>query len=353
MKPRERYVTALTGGQPDRVPIGDYLFSRHLQQRILGRTTPLYDGATQMELAHRLGLDCIWIPVNGFCGTEEVARPEGTVYQDEWGVTYVKNGWPIMAQTATPIKSRADWTRYRLPAADAPHRLRMIGDAHAANAHDIALQAGLLGPFTMMYWYLMDLETLSLTVYDDPALVHEMTGAYVDWCLDVAGRAVRAARVDAFSISDDWGGTQALLMSPAHLREFFIPPFRRLVRGLKTLGPPVIMHNDGRIWDVLDDLVDTGIDGFHPIERAAGGDLARVKQRYAGRLCPIGNVDNKVTMCTGSPEDVRAEVRECMRLAKAGGGYIISTDHSIHDGMPFDNIMAYLEAAQEWGGYSS
>lgn len=351
MTPRERYVTALTGGTPDRVPVGDYLFSRNLQQRILGRTTELYDGPTQMELAHRLGLDCMWVPINGFCGTEEQPHPEGTVYQDEWGVTYIKNGWPIMAQTATPIDSRADWERYRMPDPRAPHRLHMIREANQANTHEVALQAGLLGPFTMLYWYLMDLETLALTIYDDPSLVHEMAATYVAWCLEVAEQAVRTARVDAFSISDDWGGTQALLMSPKHLREFFIPPFRALVQGLKQLGKPVIMHNDGRIWDVLDDLVATGINGFHPIERAAGGDLARVKQTYAGRLCPIGNVDNKYTMCTGTPEDVRQEVLECLRIGKPGGGYILSTDHSIHDGMPYENIMAYLETARTHGAY--
>ena len=123
-------------------------------------------------------------------------------------------------------------------------------------------------------------------------------------------------------------------MSPTHLREFFIPPFRKLVQGLKSLGKPVIMHNDGQIWDVLDDLVDTGINGFHPVERAAGMDLAKVKQRYAGRLCPIGNVDNKITMSTGTPAQIEAEVRECLAIGKAGGSYILSTDHSIHDGMP-------------------
>ena len=66
MTSRERYVTALTGGTPDRVPLGDYLFSPKLQQRILGRTTELYDGPTQVKLAHALGLDCMWVPVNGF-----------------------------------------------------------------------------------------------------------------------------------------------------------------------------------------------------------------------------------------------------------------------------------------------
>jgi uroporphyrinogen decarboxylase len=351
MKPRERYVTALTGGTPDRVPVGDYLFSLKLQQRLLNTRTPLYDAPTQFKLAEQLGLDCMWVPVNGFCGTEDEPHPEGARYQDEWGVTYIKNGWPIMAQVDTPIKTRADWQRYRMPRPDAPHRLRMLGEAMKANPNEIALQAGLLGPFTMLYWYWMDLETLSLTIYDDPELVHEMCAAYVKWVLEVAARAVSLGRIDAFSISDDWGGTQSLLMSPEHLRHFFLEPFRAIVQGLKRLGPPVIMHNDGRIWPVLDDLVGTGINGLHPIERAAGGDLARVKESYRGRLCPIGNVDNKGVMSNGSPDDVRRETLECLRIGKPGGSYIIATDHSIHDGMPFENIMAYLETAREFGKY--
>ena len=89
---------------------------------LLGYTTPLYDGPSQLELAHKLGLDGMWIPVNGFCGIEEEVHPMGASYQDEWGVTYVKNGWPIMVQTDTPIKSRADWERYTMPKARAPHR---------------------------------------------------------------------------------------------------------------------------------------------------------------------------------------------------------------------------------------
>jgi uroporphyrinogen decarboxylase len=351
MTPRERYLTALTGGQPDRVPVGDYLFSRNLQRSILGCTTPLYDGPSQFRLAHELGLDCMWVPFNGFCGMEEEPHAEGETFRDEWGVTYIKNGWPIMAQTGTPVKTRKDWEAYHMPPPSAPHRLRILCEGDKANSNDVALLAGMLGPFTMLYWYLMDLETLSMTIYDDPQLVHAMAGAYVGWCLAVASSAVAAARVDAFSISDDWGGTQALLMSPAHLREFFIPPMHRLVQGLRSLGKPVVLHNDGAIWDALDDLVGTGINGLHPIERAAGGDLGAVKRRYAGRLCPIGNVDNKQTMTRGTPDAVREEVRQCMAAAKEGGGYIIATDHSIHDGMPPENIAAYIDEARRSGVY--
>ncbi len=351
MKPRERYLTALTGGIPDRVPIGDFMFSRNLLKRELGVVPELYEADLQVRLAAKIGLDCMWVPANGFCGTEDEVHAEGTTYQDEWGVTYIKNGWPIMVQTATPIKTRGDWERYRMPDPAAPHRFRMLKDGIKANDGDVAIIAGILGPFTMLYWYFMDLETLSLTIYDDPDLVKEMNDAYVKWVLRVCELSIELGGVDAFSIADDWGSTRSLLMSPTQLREFFIPPFRAIVQGMLRLGKPVVMHNDGNIWDVMDDLVDTGINGFHPVERAAGMQLSLVKERYRGRLCPVGNVDNKFTMSTGSPADVDREVKECMDIAKPGGGYILSTDHSIHDGMPYENVMAYLDAGKRYGSY--
>ena len=124
-----------------------------------------------------------------------------------------------------------------------------------------------------------------------------------------------------------------------------------MVAGLESLGAPVIMHNDGQIWDVLDDLVDTGIKGFHPVEKAAGMDLKKVKDRYRGKLCPIGNVNNKTTMVSGSPDDVKDEVLDCLKTGAPGGGYIISTDHSLHDDIPLENVFALIDTVNKHGHY--
>jgi uroporphyrinogen decarboxylase len=353
MKPRERFVTALNHRVPDRVPVYDFLFSRRLMKEELGYVTELHDGATQVKLASRLGLDGIFIPINGYCGFEEETHPEGSRYVDEWGVTYIKNGWPVMVQIDVPIKKRNDWENFRMPDPRARHRANMIKDAVKANEGGIAVITAFLGPFTMMYWYFMDLASLSLTVYDDPGLIDEINGAYVKWVLESAEVAFEAAGkgIDAFMLADDWGGTTALLMSPAHLRRFFIKPFGDIVRGLKKYGMPVAMHNDGNLWDVLDDLVSTGIDGYHPVERGASMDLAVVKERYGKRLCPIGNINNKTTMVTGTPRDVEREALECLKTAAPGGGYILATDHSLHDDIPTENILAYIEAAKKYGKY--
>ena len=352
MNSRDRFIIALNGGIPDRVPIWEYLFSLKLQKEVMGYNTQLYDGAMQTRMAAKLGLDVVWIPINGFCGIEEIPHQNEEIYKDEWGVTYQKNGWPIIAQIDTPVKSREDWMNYSLPKIDTPNRIAILKDAIAANKeHELAVVAGLLGPFTMMSWYFMDFETFSMTLFMDPDLIHEMTAAYVQWALEAAEIASQTGGVDAFHISDDWGGTNDLLISPEHFREFFLEPFRKLVSGLKSFGVPVIMHNDGKIWDVLDDLVGTGINGYHPVEKAASMDLAVVKQKYFGRICPIGNVNNKTTMVNGTPDEVAKETKECLSIGMAGGGYIISTDHSLHDDISYRNIKTLIDTVMDFGKY--
>jgi len=351
MTSRERVVTALKGGTPDRVPVWEYLFSLKLMQEVMGYRTELYDGSTIARMAATMGIDSIWAPVNGFCGIEDIPHAPGEVYFDEWGVQYKKNGWPIIAQTGTPVKTRDDWERYRIPDVDTPGRLKILKDAIEANENDLAVMAGFLGPFTMMSWYLMDFETLSVSMFVDPGLVHEMVNGFVDWALKAADLAWTNGGIDAFHISDDWGATNGLLISPEQFREFFLEPFRRMVTGMKSYGVPVIMHNDGNLWEMLDELVNTGISAYHPVEKAAGMDLVTVKNKYSGMICPIGNVNNKTTMVTGTAAEVISETLECLRTGAPGGGYILSTDHSLHDDIPLENAMALIETVTKYGTY--
>ena len=351
MTSRERFLTALNHGTPDRVPVYDFLFSQNLLKDTLGFNTRLYDGAAQVKLASRLGLDGMFLPINGYCGFEDEEHAAGESYVDEWGVTYINNGWPVMVQTEVALKSRGDWEKYKLPPVKTPGRLKIITDGIKANENNLALIGGFLGPFTMAYWYFFDLASLSLMIYDDPDLVHEINNAYVDWALKVAQAVYDLGKIDVFLIADDWGGTSSLLMSPAHLREFFIPPFRKMVQGMKALGLPVIMHNDGKLHDVIADLVATGIDGYHPVERGAGMVLADIKKQFGTGLCPVGNIDNKTTMVNGSVEDVEREAADCIRTAGPLGSYILATDHSLHDGIPVDNIKAYIACAEKYGRY--
>lgn len=348
MKPRERFLIAINRGIPDRVPILEFLFSPKLQEKIIGYRTELYDGVAIIECANKLGLDGTYIPIGGYCGFEDF-HSEGKTFTDEWGVTYIKQGWPVMVQTETPIKNREDWRNYSMPDVRAPHRTQKLQDAVAANEENIAVIATILGPLTMVYWYFMDIVTFSYTLFDDPSLITEMCDSYVKFSCEVAKQVAKIDGIDAFLLADDWGASNTLLLSPGHLRKHFLRPFADMVRGMKKLGLPVIMHNDGCLWEVLDDLVATGISAYHPVEKAATMDLGVIKKRYD--ICPIGNIDNKTIMVRGTPKDVVLETLECLKIGAPGGGYIIATDHSLHDDIPEENVWAFVDTAKRYGKY--
>jgi uroporphyrinogen decarboxylase len=56
-------------------------------------------------------------------------------------------------------------------------------------------------------------------------------------------------------------------------------------------------------------------------------------------------------MVQGTPDDVRQEALECLRIAAPGGGYVLATDHSLHDDISLENVLAYVETAKRHGVY--
>jgi uroporphyrinogen decarboxylase len=79
-------------------------------------------------------------------------------------------------------------------------------------------------------------------------------------------------------------------------------------------------------------------------------DLREMKEKYGHRLCIIGNIDSSRTLPYGSPAEVAAEVREAIDIAAPGGGYVLASDHSLHDGIPIENILEMFRVGREYGG---
>ena len=350
MTSKERFITALDKKIPDRVPIFEFPFSQKLQEIIIGYRTSLYDGEAVVKMADKLGIDGVPVFLGGYCGVE-FFETEDERYTDDWGILYERKGWPITSQIKNPVSGRKEWETYKLPDPGQNWRFKQLTDAIKANSAEKAIISCIRGPVSFMSWFLMSIDKLSIAFVDDPALVDSICNSFINWSLDLAGRAAGIKGFDAFLIADDWGMSKSLLISPAYLRRFFIGPYKKLVEGIKCMGFPVIMHNDGNIWEVLDDIAAIGVDAYHPVEKAATMDLKTVKQRYKGILCPIGNIDNKGILVSGSVEDVKKETLRCLREGSENGGYIISSDHSLHDDMPVENVIAYTDTVRKYGRY--
>ena len=65
----------------------------------------------------------------------------------------------------------------------------------------------------------------------------------------------------------------------------------------------------------------------------------------------IGNVDSKTVLQYGAFDQIEEQVLECQRVAAPGGGYILASDHSIHEGIPSACAKFMFEIARMYGDY--
>jgi uroporphyrinogen decarboxylase len=349
MTRKERFLTAAKAKQPDRVPKFDFLFQEPMYEALIGHRPGAYNAKDAVALALALDHDGLWLPFGGYNGFQPRYIAENT-YIDEWGTTYQHNdsAWPIDAPIDYPIKSHDDLKRWVSPDPMLPGRTAMLEEFHKLDHDNLAMCPGITGPFTTT-WLLMGYEQICFALYDDPSLLTDIFRLSNDYNLEAARLAV-AAGADAIWIGDDLGDSRSGFMKTSHFQKYYLPYLAELVEYVDGLGVPVLLHCCGHFKAYLPDLAQTKISAIHPMQRTANMDLRWVKENYGARFGLIGNIDSSRTLPFGTPEDVMAEAREAIDIAAPGGGYILASDHSLHDGISVENILALRQAGVEYGG---
>lgn len=349
---KERIHAVLNHKMPDRVPINEFLYSRNLYEEVIGRRPSFYNAEDVFDCAYKLGLDSSVIPIGGFAGIRNTDEAK-IEFQDEWLITYRKeeeSSWPGDVPIRFPLKDREDWKNYSVPAAHKEGRLTQIEIAvKKAKEYTMAVFGAIRGPFTPT-WLLFGYERFSILLYEDPDLIDQVMQQVTDFFIEGAKMLVEAG-VDVVLFADDYGGSTGPLMSPKHYRKHVWPQLSRMISAIKSTGTHVIMHSDGDLRKLLPDIVPTGIDAYHPMERHANMDIAQIKKDYGDKITLIGNVDNQGVLVYGNVDEVIAATKECLRIAAPGGGYILGSDHSVHDDMPNENIFAMIETGKTYGKY--
>ena len=346
---KARFLTAIRGGQPDRAPMFDFLFQQPLYEELIGHRPGTYNARDAVACALALDHDAVWLPFGGFNGFLPKFLDANT-YVNEWGTTYRHNdaSWPINAPIDYPIKSRQDLARYRPPDPTLPGRTAELEAFWEAEHDDLALTGGVTGPF-ITCWLLMGYE---LAFAMRSTTIPTCSSRYSNSPTPSTWRRPAAAsrRVVTPWVSDNLGDSSHGFLKLEHFRDLYLPYLAELVGYVDSLGAPALLHSCGHFTDYLPDLAQTKIAAIHPLQRTAGMDLGWVKEHYGKRFCIIGNIDSSRTLPFGTPADVAAEVREAIDIAAPGGGYVLASDHSLHDGIPLENIRTMFRVGREYGG---
>jgi len=66
-------------------------------------------------------------------------------------------------------------------------------------------------------------------------------------------------------------------------------------------------------------------------------------EEYGKELTFYGGIDEQGTLPSGSPEDVKKEVRERINTLGKYGGYIAAASHAFQPDTPLKNVLAVYE----------
>lgn len=193
------------------------------------------------------------------------------------------------------------------------------------------------------------MENALMTLLETPEMFQAVIDRIVRFYLEANEIFYRATkgRLHAVLIGNDFGSQTGLICQPSLIAKHVLPGTRRLVTQAKSHGLRVIHHSCGSIRDLIPELIDCGVDAVHPIQALATGmEPLGLKRDFGNRVSFAGGIDAQDLLVRGTPDQVKAKVRELRSIFPTG--LILSPSHeAILPDIAPANIGALFEAARE------
>ena len=156
--------------------------------------------------------------------------------------------------------------------------------------------------------------------------------------------------LDGFILCSDYCFNQGPFMSPEMFSQFVAPYLKDIIAAIRAKGGYAIKHTDGNIMPIIDQMVDCNPHALHSIDPMAGVDIKLVKEKYGDRVALCGNV-HCAAMQTGTEQDVIDSAEYCLRYAKPGGGYVYCTSNVPFKGLPLERYQLVLDVWKKYREY--
>ena len=336
----ERLFKTLQLQEPDRVPFYEAP-SEKIREKIL-------PGSSDNEVVEYFDLDAVRVEDRRLPGYR-IETLDESHFRNQWGtiVRVTSESTPHPMEGA--IKTEKDIDTWQPPDPDEPWRYEKLAELVKRYKGQRAIIASFADPFNVAN-EIRGATAHYMDFVKNPDLVDRLASLIRDYYLRYIRNCIEVGAEIIF-ISGDYATTKWPMLSNEHFAKHVIPVLKALVDEAKNRGAYVLKHTDGNIMPIIDMILDTGIHGLHPIDPNAGMDLGEIKKKYGHRICLVGNVDCAYTLTWGTIEEVREDVKRCIRQAARGGGYICMSSNSIHSAVKPENYVEMVKAVHDYGKY--
>jgi uroporphyrinogen decarboxylase len=340
----------LCQGEPDHLPLVEFTVWQGHKHSVLGH--PVNSIIDEIDFAKRVGHDFVPFVVGLQNTPQLIAAMESTESVNSTntglpkGAGEVKRNWASGVEAA--ISTDQDFEAFPWPDPDQfDYSPLALAEQHLPGNMKVVVQIGKV--FNAVLW-LMGFETFSYVLFDNPGLKERMFERVGEIQMHTLKRCLDFPCVGAYLHADDVAYNTSTMVSPTVLHHYAFPWFRQMVEMTHSKGLLALLHSDGKLDDIFDDIIGLGFDGLHPIDPVAM-DIVKTKELAAGRIDLIGNIDLVYTLPNGTPGEVDAQVRERIQELAPGGGYCLSSANSIPDYVPIENYVAMHNAWLKYGRY--
>jgi uroporphyrinogen decarboxylase len=353
MNSRERVLTAMRrSGKPDRMPfeISWGAFTPGLMKVFRERTGSLLDPAEYFDFDTRSVNLNPTRKQTDFKHWFDVELPSGVIW-DEWGYGSVQGSMehfleyryhPFAGCTTIEQILEFDW-----PDVDADYRFEGIAEkTRAFQDRGYAVAGELYMTIFETAWLMRGMENLLTDFYHHEDIAHAICEKLTELRIRQAIRYAETG-VDVLRLGDDVATQSGPMISLDLYRRFLKKRTRRIISAAKQVNSDILvfMHSDGAVMDFIPEYIDIGVDIVNPIQPECN-DLEEIGRRYDDRISFWGGIGTQTTMPYGTKEEIAKKVKEVQGQLGKKGGLLIAPSHILEPEVPWDNVLAFVDAVR-------
>ena len=152
---------------------------------------------------------------------------------------------------------------------------------------------------------------------------------------------------------DDYGFKNGLFMKPLYYRKYVFPWLKRVCDAAHKRDCKIMLHSDGDILEIFEDIINCGVDIINPIEPTTNNpeyDIFKLHEKYGDKITFSGNL-SPVSLALGEISEIEAYAKRLIRELAPGGGYLFGSGHSIHPAVTVDRFVAMDNIRKKYGSY--
>lgn len=201
------------------------------------------------------------------------------------------------------------------------------------------------GFFFQRLYYLRGFVNLMKDFLAKPPELYRLIEMLTEYNLKLVKMFLKSGRIDVFYFGDDLGVQDRMTISPRAFRDFIYPSYRKIFQVVRGRGAHVYFHTDGHVIEIVDQLIEAGVDILNVQDRVNG--LENIASKCKGRVCVDLDIDRQYLIPFGTPGEIKAHIKRAVEtLTLRTGGLMMKAE--VHPPTPLVNVEALAQAMEEY-----